>query len=85
MSVLAVIPARYGSTRFPGKPLAEIAGQMMIERVWRLSAAAEGVGEEADVGVADRTLRREAQPARLVAHVERRRDARGRKRNHACR
>ena len=43
MSVLAVIPARYGSTRFPGKPLAEIAGQMMIERVWRLSAAAEGV------------------------------------------
>lgn len=43
MSVLAVIPARYGSTRFPGKPLAQIAGQMMIERVWRLSAAAEGV------------------------------------------
>ena len=32
MSVLAVIPARYGSTRFPGKPLAEIAGQMMTVR-----------------------------------------------------
>ena len=40
MSVLAVIPARYGSTRFPGKPLAKIAGQMMIERVWRIAAAA---------------------------------------------
>jgi 3-deoxy-manno-octulosonate cytidylyltransferase (CMP-KDO synthetase) len=43
MSVLAVIPARYGSTRFPGKPLFEIAGKTMIERVWRLAAAAPGV------------------------------------------
>ncbi|WP_421788895.1 3-deoxy-manno-octulosonate cytidylyltransferase [Hyphobacterium sp.] len=45
MSVLAVIPARYGSTRFPGKPLAEIAGQKMIERVWRHTAAADGVDQ----------------------------------------
>jgi 3-deoxy-manno-octulosonate cytidylyltransferase (CMP-KDO synthetase) len=29
-----VIPARYRSTRFPGKPLAEIAGKPMIQRVW---------------------------------------------------
>ena len=43
MSVLAVIPARYGSTRFPGKPLAKIADQMMVERVWRIAAAADGV------------------------------------------
>ena len=43
MSVLAVIPARYGSTRFPGKPLADIAGRMMIERVWRIAEAADGV------------------------------------------
>lgn len=43
MSVLAVIPARYGSTRFPGKPLTSIAGRHMIERVWRHTAAAEGV------------------------------------------
>lgn len=34
MNVLAVIPARYSSTRFPGKPLASIAGKPMIERVW---------------------------------------------------
>ncbi|HEY9745905.1 MAG TPA: 3-deoxy-manno-octulosonate cytidylyltransferase [Oculatellaceae cyanobacterium] len=32
--VLAVIPARYGSTRFPGKPLVEIAGKPMIRHVW---------------------------------------------------
>ena len=30
-----VIPARYGSSRFPGKPLADILGQTMIERVYR--------------------------------------------------
>ena len=30
---LAVIPARYGSTRFPGKPLADICGKPMIRRV----------------------------------------------------
>ena len=29
-----VIPARYRSTRFPGKPLAEIAGKPMIQHVW---------------------------------------------------
>jgi len=43
MSLLAVIPARYGSTRFPGKPLVEISGRPMIERVWRLTMAAPGV------------------------------------------
>lgn len=32
--VLAVIPARYHSTRFPGKPLALIAGRPMLEHVW---------------------------------------------------
>ena len=34
MSVLAVIPARFKSTRFPGKPLADIAGRPMIAWVW---------------------------------------------------
>ncbi|MBN2009263.1 3-deoxy-manno-octulosonate cytidylyltransferase [candidate division KSB1 bacterium] len=32
--VLAVIPARYASTRFPGKPLVEILGKPMIQRVY---------------------------------------------------
>ena len=30
-----VIPARYASSRFPGKPLQNIAGQPMIQRVWQ--------------------------------------------------
>lgn len=33
MSVIAVIPARYASTRLPGKPLAPIAGKPMIQHV----------------------------------------------------
>lgn len=32
--VACVIPARYGSTRLPGKPLADIAGKPMIQRVY---------------------------------------------------
>jgi 3-deoxy-manno-octulosonate cytidylyltransferase (CMP-KDO synthetase) len=39
-SVVAIIPARYESTRLPGKPLAEIAGRPMIEHVWRRASAA---------------------------------------------
>jgi 3-deoxy-manno-octulosonate cytidylyltransferase (CMP-KDO synthetase) len=31
--ILGIIPARYGSTRFPGKPLADIGGKSMIQRV----------------------------------------------------
>lgn len=32
--IIGVIPARYGSSRFPGKPLAKIHGKSMIERVY---------------------------------------------------
>jgi 3-deoxy-manno-octulosonate cytidylyltransferase (CMP-KDO synthetase) len=32
--VLAVIPARYGSSRFPGKPLADISGKTLIQRTY---------------------------------------------------
>lgn len=31
---IIVIPARYASTRLPGKPLADIAGKSMVQRVW---------------------------------------------------
>src|SRR5260221_14041464 len=32
--VVAIIPARWGSTRFPGKPLHAIAGKPLIQHVW---------------------------------------------------
>lgn len=34
MKIIAVIPARYESSRYQGKPLAEICGKLMIERVY---------------------------------------------------
>jgi 3-deoxy-manno-octulosonate cytidylyltransferase (CMP-KDO synthetase) len=34
MKILAVIPARYGSSRFPGKPLIDLKGKTMIRRVY---------------------------------------------------
>lgn len=34
MTILGIIPARYASTRFPGKPLVDIAGKTMIRRVY---------------------------------------------------
>ncbi|MDX1650976.1 MAG: 3-deoxy-manno-octulosonate cytidylyltransferase [Brumimicrobium sp.] len=34
MKKLAVIPSRYGSSRFPGKPLIDLAGKSMIQRVY---------------------------------------------------
>jgi 3-deoxy-manno-octulosonate cytidylyltransferase (CMP-KDO synthetase) len=43
LHAVVVIPARYQSTRFPGKPLAQIAGRPMIEHVYTRAAAAPGV------------------------------------------
>ena len=39
--ILGVIPARYASTRFPGKPLIDIIGKTMIQRVYEQSVKAE--------------------------------------------
>ena len=45
MAYTVVIPARYGSTRLPGKPLLDILGKTMVQRVWEQaqSSAAERV------------------------------------------
>ena len=45
MSAIALIPARFASTRFPGKPLALIRGRPMIELVYKRAIAIEGVAE----------------------------------------
>jgi 3-deoxy-manno-octulosonate cytidylyltransferase (CMP-KDO synthetase) len=39
--VIAVVPARYGSSRLPAKALAEIAGVPMVVRVWRQASKAK--------------------------------------------
>ena len=40
MNVIGVIPARYSSTRFEGKVLANILGKPMLEHVWELAKEA---------------------------------------------
>ncbi len=45
MNTIAVIPARYASTRFPGKPLISIGGKTMIERVWERARQAKLVSK----------------------------------------
>jgi len=42
-SVVAVIPARYGSQRLPGKPLADICGKPMIQHVYERTAQAGSI------------------------------------------
>lgn len=38
MNFIGIIPSRYASTRFPGKPLADICGKTMIQRVYQQAA-----------------------------------------------
>ena len=39
MTYTVIIPARFASTRLPGKPLADLAGRPMIEHVWQRALA----------------------------------------------
>jgi 3-deoxy-manno-octulosonate cytidylyltransferase (CMP-KDO synthetase) len=45
MRILGVIPARYASTRFPAKPLADIAGKSMIQRVYTQASLSEKINK----------------------------------------
>jgi 3-deoxy-manno-octulosonate cytidylyltransferase (CMP-KDO synthetase) len=45
MKVLGVIPARFASTRFPGKPLVSIDGKSMIRRVYEQALKAESLDQ----------------------------------------
>lgn len=45
MTAAGIIPARFGSSRFPGKPLVRIAGVPMIQRVWEGACTAKTLRE----------------------------------------
>jgi 3-deoxy-manno-octulosonate cytidylyltransferase (CMP-KDO synthetase) len=45
MQIIGIIPARYASTRFPGKPLADIQGKPMIQRVYEQSKKSNFLSE----------------------------------------
>lgn len=57
MKTLIVIPARYGSTRFPGKPLALIAGETMLSRVVHIARAAIKTKSDVELMVATDDMR----------------------------
>lgn len=45
MKNIIVIPARYNSNRFPGKPLALMQGKSLIERVWSIAKSVTGIDD----------------------------------------
>lgn len=45
MKILGIIPARYASTRFPGKPLVDIAGKSMVQRVYEQAKKCTSLAE----------------------------------------
>lgn len=55
MRCAIVIPARMGSTRFPGKPLADLLGKPMVQWVWEAAAKA-GVGDRVLVATPDQEI-----------------------------
>lgn len=59
-SVLGVIPARMASTRFPGKPLALIAGRPMIWHIWKRSLLS-GVLDTLVIATCDDAVRQAAE------------------------
>jgi len=58
--ILGVIPARYESSRFPGKPLAIIAGKSMLQHVWERARCARTLSRVV-IATDDERILREAQ------------------------
>lgn len=58
LKFIGIIPARYGSSRFPGKPLAKIGNMTMIERVWRqvIKALDDAVVATDDIRIYDEVI-----------------------------
>ncbi len=45
MNIIGIIPARYASTRFPGKPLIDLGGKSMIQRVYEQCLKADSLSD----------------------------------------
>lgn len=74
MRTAIVIPARFGSTRFPGKPLALISGKSLLYRTWSIAKAIKNVDEvyiaTDDVRIKEHAINFGAQVIMTSAHCE---------------
>lgn len=72
LRVIGIIPARYASTRFPGKPLVDIAGKTMIQRVYEQASKAKSLSKVVvatdDERIADEVTRFGGEFAYTAAH-----------------
>ena len=72
MRILGVIPARYASTRLPGKPLVDIGGRSMVMRVYDQARKASGLADLVvatdDQRVADHVLAQGGSAVMTSAH-----------------
>lgn len=59
-AVLALIPARWGATRFPGKPLHPIAGKPLMQHVWERACAASRLAAGVCIATDDERIARAA-------------------------
>ncbi len=60
MKHIIVIPARRGSTRFPNKPLALVAGRSVLQRVWKIAKSVETI-DQVIIATDDRSIQEHAQ------------------------
>ena len=60
MKTIAVIPARMGSTRFPGKPVANLLGRTMLEHVYKRVALSKSLNATY-IATCDEEIRRVAE------------------------
>lgn len=75
MKTIAVIPARMGSSRFPGKPLAKILGRPMIEHIYKRVAMSKSL-EATYIATCDEEIREVAEgfgaPVIMTADIHQR-------------
>lgn len=63
-----IIPARYGSTRLPAKPLVQIAGKTMVRRVWDLAMQAADLSQQKNA--ANMQIIVATDHAEIIEHVQ---------------
>ncbi len=70
MNTIIVIPARYNSKRFPGKPLASLEGKAILERVWEIASFAASRIPNCGAVVATETPSEDCPSEKIISFCE---------------